>query len=649
MPRLSTQGTDIIITKIDPESSYGSGYLVEIFDSGSKSQEFKVKNKKEVEQVIKDQKLRYNTDRAFQNGLQLHVDYKVDQKLLEGHTSSVKNREKNMDNIDMILLKKAGKIQSLLDRLDDPESHIKVFSEESFQPSLNEESKQEVNPSSEVDDINQQAAEMIRDKLVAYFSDPSSSSGIPDNDLKSWFAQVRSIIQSRASEGYDIQKIVDRLETMFLQEDLPGKDIVLKPIHTSSIETDKFLSELEKKKDTLAAASDLLESDKAEEVAEIIKDKPNKNEVETLLTKIYTPKEYTEIAASILNSVDVYKTKFFDYVKSYKGVTSFNHLYKKWSRDENLTSEFSKLLRASINADICYQFESRYSSVDSLKTVYSSPLIQTYLFSKIADIWAVSVEDLEQYSLNIQSYIVEFLEGGIVDSGIKSDVETLESVAREKIQQFPQSSVKMQLETEYMNILRNYLKDVITKLIEARLSKNPETPVSKVVESAVKDVKHHSYFSELAKQLRYLIFLVAEFLSQDHPEFSTYFNMLAPVLANHVTSFFTDIQKNTEILESILEDIKRNSSEFFQSEAQSHLNEKFGEAQKVVINITPESNTNEEENTSAKGDVNPQPLEGKSILDLPSPVDKKKKELQNESKPALLDYLKDPSGHSLHQ
>jgi chemotaxis protein CheY-P-specific phosphatase CheC len=109
-------GTDIFIRKKAPGSQVGEGYIVDIYQNGVKTDSMEKNTKRETVELIQSFKDLYNTNRAFQNELQVHITYKTKEE--RGETA--------MLSIDQTLLKQASDIQNLLSRILDPEIPIVI-------------------------------------------------------------------------------------------------------------------------------------------------------------------------------------------------------------------------------------------------------------------------------------------------------------------------------------------------------------------------------------------------------------------------------------------------------------------------------------------------------------------------------------------
>lgn len=109
-------GTDVFIRKKAPGSQVGEGYIIDIYQNGVKTDSMEKNTKRETIELIQSFKDLYNTNRAFQNELQVHITYKTKEE--RGETA--------MLSIDQTLLKQASDIQNLLSRILDPEIPVVV-------------------------------------------------------------------------------------------------------------------------------------------------------------------------------------------------------------------------------------------------------------------------------------------------------------------------------------------------------------------------------------------------------------------------------------------------------------------------------------------------------------------------------------------
>ena len=207
-------GTDIIVRKVGPASSIGEGYYVDIFEGGIKNEEksTKLKNRKEVNKLIKSYKQKYHTDRAFHNETQFHVTYK---------TREERGDEKAMNNLDQELIKKADYIQGMIQRLIDPTSPIKIreagivdnnvnFIPETQNPTG--EPEEPVNP----DTVGKELAK----EIVTFINENAPEQGeewLKNDDLYNpimkWLSAVRKKekdYKKMTGQGIDIKNSVDK-------------------------------------------------------------------------------------------------------------------------------------------------------------------------------------------------------------------------------------------------------------------------------------------------------------------------------------------------------------------------------------------------------------------------------------------------------
>jgi len=180
-------GTDLFVKKNAPGSRVGGGYTIEVFTNGVKTDEIHKKNKDEVKDLIREYKVRYNTDRAFQNEQQLHITYKTKEE--RGETA--------MTSLDNILIKKASQIQNMLQRLLDPSTPIKVRQavEEQVQDPI-----VEPDPLQQEQMIQEQAGQPTEDQLASSIRDrippPSGSKNIPENIKKLFGVSNNTVLKS---------------------------------------------------------------------------------------------------------------------------------------------------------------------------------------------------------------------------------------------------------------------------------------------------------------------------------------------------------------------------------------------------------------------------------------------------------------------
>jgi len=264
-------GTDIFIRKKEPGAKVGKGYIVDIYENGIKVDTQEVKTKSEYTDIIREFKLKYNTDRAFQNELQVHITFKTKEERGEEPERKEKDttpvnrvpeetseeigekkkteplslkekevpKEETMATIDNILLKQANTINNLLQGLINPDLPVKLRKSEMLETTPiapPEQPQQEVGAINSVPDtaapegmedknqIKQQIIKEVVNKFTSFISEKiniARESGIPVteikkdeiyNPLKAWYgALAREIEQwNQMSNGiFTMQDIND--------------------------------------------------------------------------------------------------------------------------------------------------------------------------------------------------------------------------------------------------------------------------------------------------------------------------------------------------------------------------------------------------------------------------------------------------------
>jgi predicted RNA-binding protein Jag len=138
-------GADMFIRKKKPGPQINVGYQIDIFENGVKVDTKEVPREEDIKQYIDAYKEKYNTTRSFQEEKQLHITYKTKEERGEApppkQTPEPKEQpgvalgekpkpepireEVAMATLDQVLIKKAGRIEELLNRLVYPSLPIK--------------------------------------------------------------------------------------------------------------------------------------------------------------------------------------------------------------------------------------------------------------------------------------------------------------------------------------------------------------------------------------------------------------------------------------------------------------------------------------------------------------------------------------------
>jgi len=272
-------GADIFFRKKKPGPIVGEGYIVEIYENGVKVDEKEVKHKKDVKEIINQYKAKYNTQRSFLNEVQTHVTYKTKEERGEELTppsEQEKNireeKEKNniqnlrgetaMQSIDQILIKKAGHVHELLQRLINPDTPLKKRA-----TAVEEGNISFLPETPNIEDTNtgniteESVAKQIATKIVEYFNEkvtesptegtdklsgpaPASTSEetplpitanknqernkisyeIDDlyNDVKAWLADVKKVLKNyerSTNKQFSRKKIIEVVKNIVTSND----------------------------------------------------------------------------------------------------------------------------------------------------------------------------------------------------------------------------------------------------------------------------------------------------------------------------------------------------------------------------------------------------------------------------------------------
>jgi hypothetical protein len=153
-------GTDIFVRKKKPGAVVGSGYIVDIYEQGIKRDSIELSTKQKVVELVRKFKEKYNTDRAFQNEIQLHITFK----------HKTERGEPVMAGIDDILLKKANRLQEVLQRLIDPKLPLKIRQGEDFAAPANPTQTQETSSDNQQMD-KESVKRFISNEIIKKFVD----------------------------------------------------------------------------------------------------------------------------------------------------------------------------------------------------------------------------------------------------------------------------------------------------------------------------------------------------------------------------------------------------------------------------------------------------------------------------------------------
>jgi hypothetical protein len=237
------QGTDIYVKKIDQGAGYGAGYHVEVYDFGQKVDEQIVSTKKDVRRMIDEQKAKYTTDRAFEEGSHLFVSYRIDdiesKKFKQQHHLTGKESAMNTDDK---LYKQAARINNLLSTVKDPEVPLKFFKQaeqlfdfngEGSAPQASAEAPAAA-PVSEKDSV-EDTAQQISEKIDAYLN--SMQSGPRDdifNDLEKFMSTIKTILDGAGYTAEERSAIINTLVTKYKNSGIPNADLLMRNAKNSN-------------------------------------------------------------------------------------------------------------------------------------------------------------------------------------------------------------------------------------------------------------------------------------------------------------------------------------------------------------------------------------------------------------------------------
>ena len=161
-------GTDIFVRKKKPGSQVGKGYFVDIYENGVKIDTIELTTKKDVTKLIRKFKDKYNTDRAFQNEMQVHITYKTKKE----------RGEQTMASIDTILIKKANIIQKLLNKVTEPDLPlIKRFGQDEMLENVSSVPETPPTGTEDKENIKRYIADEIVKKFTTFVKKKEEESG----------------------------------------------------------------------------------------------------------------------------------------------------------------------------------------------------------------------------------------------------------------------------------------------------------------------------------------------------------------------------------------------------------------------------------------------------------------------------------------
>ncbi len=259
-------GANIFFRKKRPGPTIGDGYIVEIYENGVKVDEKEAKGKKEIKELIDAYKSKYNTLRSFQNEVLTHVTYKTKEERGEDLTPPAEQeqtmREEKENNqqergeiamqaVDQILIKKAGQIHGLLQRLINPGTPLKKRADASEVGDVSFLPETPEIPGMESAELTEETiATEIAKKIVEYFNTKVTESPKEGTDKETSAApvvapaiappasaQAPAAVPPPITASYDKERIKVSYEIDDLYNDIKGWLTKVKKILKNSEKT----------------------------------------------------------------------------------------------------------------------------------------------------------------------------------------------------------------------------------------------------------------------------------------------------------------------------------------------------------------------------------------------------------------------------
>lgn len=499
------QGTDIYIKKKDQGAGYGSGYTVEIYEYGQKVDEIEAKTKKQIREIVNQQKSKYNTDRAFEVESHLFISYRIDdiesKKFRKDREIVLKGEEPKMDkiikssNIDVEdqLYRKAAKLEYLLRAARYPEVPQKVFrkADQLFdfnQPVTSNGSTSTTEEKLSVDEVVNQ----ISEKLTAYFSVTQDDEATQYNKVKEKLPEYGNILKQEGYTDTEVVEIQTKLKEKYHNSELPGyqtltkaasyftklkqsgaignniipglgnsamnnqnnmqsstqatpTNIAVQQDSTLSMEARNLLDQLNTKEneiDIQQTIKDFPNSDKV--VEEIVNSQDNTLAAETI--KDY----YATKQASILYDITQEEfIKFSNFASAQKGRNSFRSLYNFWIKQHNYSFSEKACLDFKLNSfinEVTNKTKKAYTYKDKYYNVAAEKVF-AFMISRFASVkWSLTGNNIEQYAPNIKSFF----------EGVYNSVYTLDN-------KIPTADIESYGKTLLTHMLKHLKLEELTK------------------------------------------------------------------------------------------------------------------------------------------------------------------------------------------
>lgn len=338
LPRDYSSGTVIFVQKLAPGTHIGEGYLVEIYENAIKVDEIKKRTKKDVYELIKDYKRQYNTNRAFQNEIEVFVTYPT--KNERGETA--------MSDLDTILYKKANKIGNILKRIINPENPVITRKAEDLDTESVNSAIQTPSPSLDQDVTEEELADTLYTKIKEFIvSNQDKDIDELYNKVKQWLFKVN-----------DRLKIYNNMVTANIKQ----------ASGDSPIDYDKLKSLLLQKIDA--------DPDMPEVGIEVLNMKPGN--LEGVNEDGETPEEASqESEEKAANFIDKQKLEFWKFASNVVGSNNLEDIFYVWGKQSKLSNGYLNVLYAHILNDVdeLFGYKTAQLANDVEREQYLTPFI----------------------------------------------------------------------------------------------------------------------------------------------------------------------------------------------------------------------------------------------------------------------------------
>jgi len=332
-----SNGTVIFVQKKAPGAEVGEGYDIEIYENAIKTQTVFRRTKKEVLDLIKKYKELYNTNRAFQNEIEVFVTFPTKEE--RGEPVSA--------NIDSKIEKQANRIESLLIKLFNPEIPVINRSAEDLSNESLDQVLQQPSPSMTTTISNEEAADVIFQKMKQFILENKDKEvDFIYNKVKGWLFKVN-----------DRLKMYNKMS-----EDSQLDPIEVRKLLSSKLSSDPEINEISQKIVSMSPGN-------IEGV--------NQN----------SPKSDTEENKAA--GKDLSK-EFWKYASEFDGVSTIDSVFVKWAKEKNIIIPDASATWKVVSNDIDSMFNTRSAAWGDYNILLS------YLTNGFKKVYAASGGDINK-------------------------------------------------------------------------------------------------------------------------------------------------------------------------------------------------------------------------------------------------------------